>query len=155
MSLKSGTTIAWKNGVLACDKQMTDNGRIMRGACKAVVTADTVYAVTGTITRGLKFIQWLRDGGPDQEEKAPKLKDTVVVAMSMSTGKLTVWESDYPLVVEDAMFATGSGGDIALGAMAHGATPAQAVQYASRWDDGTGGGVQVFKSKRGQRNDKA
>lgn len=146
------TTIAYKNGVVACDKQCTDNGRICKGSYKAVLTADKVYVVTGKITMGLKFVEWLEQGGRDLEDvPAPKLKGTEILEMDLKTGKATVWEDDFPLPVEDKIMALGSGGDIALGAMAAGASPEESIKIAEKWDDGTGLGVQIFRSHYAKR----
>lgn len=147
------TTIAYKNGILACDKQCTDNGTKYRGSFKATVANDSVYIVTGTVVRGLKFIEWILNGGRDSDEDAPRLKDTQVIQMDLKTGKIHHWEADFPLPVEDRIAAWGSGGDIALGAMAAGASPEAAVKIASSWDDGTGFGVQMFRSERAKKRD--
>lgn len=142
------TTIAYKQGVVACDKQATNNGVVSRGSYKATTSPDgkTIYFITGTLTRGLKFVEWLVNGGREQEDEAPKLKKTVVLELDMKTGKAQLWEDDIPLPIEDRIAAFGSGGDIALGAMASGASPQEAVNISSRWDDGTGLGVQVYIS---------
>jgi len=142
------TTIAYRKGILATDKQATDNGTISKAACKATVIDGRVYAITGTLVRGLKFIDWLQS---DREEDAPKLKSTVVVEMDMKTGKARFWEADFPIPVEDSFYAWGSGRDVALGAMEWGADPQNAVLCAARWDDGTGKGVQYFESQRASR----
>ena len=138
------TTIAYRRGVVATDKQTTSNGTISRGRCKAMLFDDAVYCITGTLVRGIKFIKWLRS---EQTDNAPKLKSTVVLEMSMKTGKACLWEDSVPLPIEDSIWAAGSGGDLALGAMAQGASPEEAVRIATRYDDGTGKGVQIFSSK--------
>lgn len=48
----------------------------------------------------------------------------------------------YP--IKDEYFAIGSGGPYAMGAMAMGATPEEAVAIAARFDPGTGGEVEVM-----------
>lgn len=47
--------------------------------------------------------------------------------------------------VKDEFFAIGSGGPYAMGAMAMGATPEEAVAIASRFDPSTGGEVEVMQ----------
>lgn len=49
--------------------------------------------------------------------------------------------------IKDEFYAIGSGGPYAMGAMAMGATPEEAVAIASRFDPGTGGEVEVFNLK--------
>ncbi len=141
------TTIAYRRGVLATDKQSSSDGTIGRAACKVQRVGDSVFAISGTLVRGLKFIRWLQS---DREDDAPKLKNTEVVEMNMLTGKCRLWESDLATPVEDSFFAWGSGRDVALGAMQMGASPKEAIKCADRWDEGTGRGVQVFRSKQGE-----
>jgi hypothetical protein len=43
------------------------------------------------------------------------------------------------------VYATGSGGQLALGALAMGATPEEAIKVASKYDAYTGHGVQVWR----------
>jgi ATP-dependent protease HslVU (ClpYQ) peptidase subunit len=49
--------------------------------------------------------------------------------------------------ITDEFYAIGSGGPYAMGAMAMGATPEEAVAIASRFDPGTGGDVETFVLK--------
>lgn len=137
------TTIAYRDGVLATDKQGSDGGTICTAKIKASVIGPKVYAITGTVTRGLKFIHWLH---ADQESEAPSLKKTVVVEMDLNTGKCQVWETDFPMPLEDRFYAWGSGKEIAIGAMEWGANADDAIKCAAKWDEATGKGVQVFAS---------
>ena len=138
------TTIALKDGVLACDKQGTNYGTISTCAAKMVHSDSSVYCFCGTLTTGLKFINWLLD---EQRGKAPSIRKTCVVEMDKKTGAAYVWEDNIPIKIEDSVFATGSGGDVALGAMEAGATPEEAIKIATKWDTHTGKGVQVVVSK--------
>lgn len=49
--------------------------------------------------------------------------------------------------IKDEFFAIGSGGAYAIGAMAMGATPEEAVAIAAKFDPGTGGEVEAFELK--------
>ena len=138
------TTIAYKRGVIACDKQATEGGTIVRCASKAKIVDGKVYCISGSVATGLKFIRQLTES----DEPAEDFKATVV-CMDLKTGKATVYEgNDEPQIVEDVFYAWGSGGDVALGALAMGASPAEAVRIASKWDTSTGLGVQEFVSER-------
>jgi 20S proteasome alpha/beta subunit len=138
------TTIAYKNGVLATDTKASDGDLAALCTSKVYETADEVYAIAGTLSRGLKFVDWLLGG---EEGEAPKMKGVTVVCMSKKDRTVTIYEeTDYPMVVEDTMYAWGSGSHLAIGAMAHGATPKEAVAIANKWDNGSGLGVQVFRS---------
>ena len=126
------TTIAYKNGIIACDKQGTWYNQASKAPFKAIVTEDVVYLITGVLATGLRFIEYLQGG---QEGKPPKIKDTTIYEFDRNTGKLNVWESrhiSFPIV--DKIWADGSGGQFAIGAMAMGATPEQAVRIAIKYD---------------------
>lgn len=144
------TTIAWKDGVLACDSQATDMGTRSRAKSKLVLTDDYAYAVTGSLAFGLDFVRRLESG-----EEDPELKKATVVRMDRRTGQIVVFDPPgYPIPVEDKLFATGSGGDLALGAMAAGASAEEAVRIAIAWDADSGFGVQVVESDRAKRRRK-
>lgn len=49
--------------------------------------------------------------------------------------------------IKDTFYAIGSGGPYAMGAMAMGATPTEAVAIAARFDPGTGGAIETFELK--------
>lgn len=138
------TTIVWKPGVLATDKRITDDNLVFgNGAIKAVETEDKVYAITGTITRGLRFVNYLRK---NKKGNPPRLKDAVVVEFDKRSGRAQMWESRHtPLPCKD-FYVAGSGGQIALGALEMGATPEEAIRVASKYDAYTGNGVQVWRS---------
>jgi ATP-dependent protease HslVU (ClpYQ) peptidase subunit len=117
---------------------------MVQGGQKYVVTRDKVYAVSGTLVTGLRFIEWLKG---DREKTGPRLKDTVVVEFDRKTGQAQMWESRHvPLPCKD-VYVTGSGGQIALGALAAGADEKEAIQIASKYDAYTGNGVKVWRKE--------
>ena len=67
-----------------------------------------------------------------------------VILVDWLGGAWTVTKAMSPLEV-DTLWATGSGGEIALGAMKAGATAEQAVVIASEVDLGTGKGIDVYE----------
>ena len=142
------TTIAYKQGIVACDKQATDGCTVTGGSFKMVKGEASTYVITGTLTRGVRFTNWLEGG---QEGKAPKLKDTIVFEMDNTTGKAQVWEDKVPLPIEDTYWAHGSGGEVALGAMYMGASVEEAIRAATKHDTYTGKGVQVVYSKAAKK----
>lgn len=77
--------------------------------------------------------------------------DFVVFVFCLKTGNLDMycWSNPHVPMYKNAkgLHATGSGGDIALGAMAAGKTAAEAVKIASKYDPNTGGKIYTF-SKR-------
>ena len=137
------TTIVWQPGVLACDKRVTEDNIVSgNGACKAVEDATTVYAVTGTLTQGLRFVVYLQG---DRSGKPPRLKSATVIEFDKRTGAARVWECKYMSLPCKGVYAMGSGGQLALGAMSAGASPEEAIRIASKHDAYTGHGVQVWR----------
>ena len=62
-----------------------------------------------------------------------------------SDGMIERWENGHgPLLLQEEFAATGSGKDIAFGAMHMGATAVEAVEAAIRWDASCGGKVEVL-----------
>lgn len=143
------TTIAYKKGIIACDKQANDADLMSKCASKMLQTDDNVYCIAGTIVDGLRFVDWLESAS---EEDPPAFKKTTIVCMDKKTGKATLYEgTDYGTPVEDPMYAWGSGGHLAIGAMAQGAAPWDAVEIASKWDTNTGLGVQFVVSTKARK----
>ena len=140
------TTIAYKDGVIACDKQGTYYNQACKATFKAIVDDNYVYLITGTLHRGLRFIGWLQDNRADV--KPPKLKGTVVYVFDKTSGELTAWHHESQSEpVEDTTWADGSGGQFAMGAMEAGCTPSEAVKIACKYDVYSGNGVQSWTSK--------
>jgi hypothetical protein len=145
------TTIAYKNGTIAADRQATDGGLRLETDEKLTQRGDMVYAVAGVLATGLMTVSWLlrNNHNPWGEEGECPMKDdddgTCVVTMDLRTGTVEVWEAPgYPMSVKDKFAAWGSGAPVAIGAMAAGADAVEAVKIASAWDEGTGLGVRAF-----------
>lgn len=149
------TTIAYKRigkgAMLACDSQSSDDGLLYKAKSKAQVVGDKVYIICGTLGIGLAMIKWIESGSSDDCPIAGLSDDdsTEIFEMDLITGKAQLWEaSPVPLPIEDKMAAKGTGAGLAIGAMAMGATPTEAITVASKWDEATGMGVQTFKTRR-------
>ena len=63
---------------------------------------------------------------------------SAVILLDVQSGECAAVEDCFVTVVDDS-YAIGSGGAYAIGALAHGATPEQAVRIAARYDTGTCG----------------
>ena len=145
------TTIAYNRGEICCDSQSTVGGLACKAKMKAIKTATHVYMIAGNFAQGMAYIDWLKIGGPISDVESPKLSKTSVIQMDLKTGKCVEWEDDVPLPVEDRIMAWGSGGNIALGAMAAGADVYGAVNIACKWDAYSGGRAQYFISEAAKK----
>lgn len=143
------TTIVWKGGVLACDSQSSFGNHKYKCKTKLQLDDDIAFAICGALAEGLLIIDWCRSEEP---APFPGTDDTTVVMMCRRTGK--AWTIEHPgaaVPIEDKLFAAGSGAGIALGALAMGATPEEAVDAACKWDEASGFGVQVVVSEKARR----
>lgn len=141
------TTIAWKAGTIAADRKMDGwmhAGKLFR------LKDGSVFAGAGYYDEIVEVAAWIRGGCKPAEKpvvKDAEPDDTTDFLIACPDGKAYWLTSPYLRRVEilDPFVAIGSGKDIALGAMAAGATARRAIEIASRFDKDTGHGVQAIK----------
>lgn len=130
------TTVACNRSEMAADGRVTANGETFP-ATKIFRINGAIYGSAGLYAASVRFIEWARRG---EKGKLPRLaKD--FSALKLTTEGIYVITADDPtwMLCDADYFATGSGRDLALGAMAHGATPLEAVHTAMKWDTLSGG----------------
>lgn len=145
------TVIAWDGKTLAADKRATKWGLVYTVTKIFRVSGPNGYGyqlvgVSGDATRGAELIAWLESGG--DPARYPPLLDKENKAVLMCIGsdrRIRLYENTaFPYVVEDAMWAEGQGRDFALSAMHSGRTATEAVEWASRFLDGCGNGIDTL-----------
>lgn len=152
----SMTTIAYKDGIIACDSAWSYNGGVSSSAKKLIRLrkSGALIGLTGgndvrevialferiTTVRGLPSYGELAavkvdSGGllilPPTRKRPPRIFKFSTTNKNLDhedADDLGLWEISLPIA------AAGSGGDYATGAMAAGKTAAQAVAIACRWD---------------------
>ena len=139
------TTIAYRDGILAADTRATDDGYhpgIAR--CEKLFRVDgDIIATAGDDAPGMVFVDWY----PKRKKRVKppaKLIDGDADFCCLVLTKEGLWWYDKwcrPGKVMHDFYAIGSGGSYAMGAMDRGATAAQAVETAMRYDCYTGGDV--------------
>lgn len=131
------TTIATDGKTMAGDGQSEACHTIISQSKKKVIRLPdgSLCGCAGGGVDAQMFVKWLGDGGPK-----PKLKDICALRL-MPDGSLLYYNERCEPSPVDAPCAVGSGMDFAIGAMLHGATPAEAVAIAVQRDPGTGGKV--------------
>lgn len=140
------TTVAFKDGVLAVDRCTSHGGLRYQTDQKLLRRGPWWYAITGDLAAGLCFVDWHEAGRPYWP--CPLNEDVQVVAFNVETGEIGVWEAPGAFIRSvDKFEAWGSGSHLAIGAMAAGASAAEAVKIAAAWDEGTGFGVRTVKAK--------
>lgn len=144
------TTVAYRNGALAADTQMTDGTTKSAGRKIIYVREKRAWiGVAGAVCDCQKFIRFFSD-----EEDADEMDDDddYTALVMHDDGRVECWTSDLKKdqLEPGAFYAIGSGGPVALGAMHMGADARRAVEVSMVVDLHTGGEVTVAKmgSKR-------
>jgi len=111
------TTIAYRDGVMACDSSCWVDGVLQHRVQKIHRVGGGLVGFAGSIAYGLAIVEWLKDGADD--DRYPKEKDGTVIIVD-SRGRISALESESKTVcrIRDRFVAIGSGSAIALGAMA-------------------------------------
>lgn len=139
------TTIAWDGKTLAADNCLTDNGHRVRFTGKLRRLKDgRLAAIAGGAAAGLALLDWL-DSATDDPPAIHGRADALVIGLDRK-----VWVYDkrgFPLEIAESLYAMGSGGELALGAMMAGASAAKAVAIAVERDGGSGFGVSTLTLK--------
>lgn len=124
------TTIAANSKYIAADTycSVTNTNKGFH-ASKITRCGSTVVACAGPSTVCHQFIEWRRGGKP------PKFASVLFEALVLDASGLYLFvNSVHPDRVLDGRYAIGSGGPYALGALAFGATPKAAVEFACSHD---------------------
>lgn len=137
------TTIAYRDGIMAADSLAT-GGDVRRGeVAKLDTLADgTILGLTGSSGLAPLVCAWLAAGA--KWEDRPKLPDGLTIGglLVRPGGTVFVISTNFVLQQVTAEFhAQGSGNEIAIGAMAMGATAEQDVAVAAKFDIYTGGAI--------------
>jgi len=137
------TTIAYKRGILAADSQITAGNRIItsQNAVKIVRLSDgRLLGHCGQMRHMRPLIAYLEGDStryPDMEKDATAIVVHVDGRVELHFGR----HPDEAFEEEAEFYAIGSGSELALGAMAMGATAIEAVNVAIRFDTSSGGEV--------------
>lgn len=148
------TTIAYKNGELAFDSLVTAGNDVIGYTKKGFKIGPYIFAGCGNPEFLQEFTDWVR--ADFKEESAPCLAVTseisseIFLVHSDNRNQVVRYtEHLIPIVYEKLRgghgFATGSGANYALGAMAAGASAQQSCIIAAKYDLGTGGRIRVLR----------
>lgn len=147
------TTIACNKEALYGDLQFTQpsNGHKFKGKSKVfkvkahpdVYHEDFIVGFCGTAVDIVTVISYFTM--PDMFDKPPKVKDMTGLVLTASQQIFLLEDYTKWLAVDAKYFAIGSGAQYALGAMAEGAHPRDAVKIAMKHDAFTGMGIRGFE----------
>lgn len=141
------SVIAWDGKTLAADRQASCGGRITT-TVKIFSHDDKLIGLIGPHESAHRLYNWILNGMnpisfPANLETDGGIPTVYVIHKSGHTVKFE--DCPYPIVIKDKLWADGGGGDLALGAMAMGATAAEAVEIASKYNVHCGCGVDEFR----------
>lgn len=139
------TVIAWKDGVMAADS-VSSRGDTRYHVKKLHRVENVLAGFAGGTDSAEALLEWFRRGRrPDDFPKSQE-KDNFAVAVFALSGKIfTIDQTPYPTQMLAPFGAIGNGREVAIGAMAAGASAEGAVIHACTWCDGCGGPLQIEK----------
>lgn len=152
------TCVCYRDGEAAADRWMIDAWTRTGQAPKIAKRGPLLAGVTGETAFGRVFLDWFR--GPEFEgwldsdgSRYPNLvnaakpdKETHGYIFLPDHSVIRFEQGQPPFRTVQPFFAVGSGAWVAVGAMEMGASAAQAVAAAHKWDIGTSGSYDVLRS---------
>lgn len=135
------TTIAYRDGTMACDSRLT-GGFVSLAPSKVIVGKRLMVGFCGDYAGGYVGAQYLAEESQDKPDTCSEDDNEYIV----TDGK-KIWLADTKLrlaPVGDRFWAVGSGGIAAMAAMYAGADAKTAVQIAIKVDENSGGKVKTF-----------
>lgn len=146
------TVIAYRSGTLAADRHIHARNMVV-GSCTKIIRHEdgTLAGAAGSSTACTGFLNWVKIMGREsfsndcpcwEHEESGTSSGMIVLA----DGRMRLYDlkSGAYEEVEAPYFAIGDGAELALGAMATGATAAEAVRAACEHSVWCGGGCDVL-----------
>jgi hypothetical protein len=138
------TTFAYKDGVLAADSAATCSGTY-QGSTQKIFASKRggLVAVSGDMAANAAFKKWVEEKHCQGE--VPDTDAAYSAIWIKPNGEIYVIEFRAAVRLDAPFVAGGSGMDLATGAMAFGATAAEAVQVAAAFDTSTALPIQIAR----------
>ena len=136
------TIICWDGKTLAADKRASNNG-LIRTTTKIFRVNDCLVGFSGDLDQCMEMVNWVRGGCAISDfPTSQRDKDRWITLGVINQAGLRVYEmTPFPIIYEDAFWATGSGRDYAIAALHLGKTAREAVEISSIFDTGCGNGI--------------
>jgi len=139
------TTIVWDGKNLASDSRSCSEGTIDPGVCKKIFSNKNVlYALAGDYAQCMEVVRWMSEGRDPYSEPAFHEPEYQILMIRNGTGYFFSGEL-YGYEVT-APVAYGSGREVALGALAAGASAKKAVEAACMLDPNSAPPIKVVKT---------
>jgi 20S proteasome alpha/beta subunit len=138
------TTIAIRDGVIAADTWIGNGIGLGRVSKIFIVKDKYVIAGAGTWSSIIKFVRWVERGrkalnyvGLQEDNRVLLVEYTDIPKRKYAIKHYDSCTDYLGYEIEADFFAIGSGYELAIGAMAHGASAVNAVHIASQYDTTT------------------
>lgn len=154
------TTIAYRDGILASDSKMTANGTYVGNYEKVLkvisvekqswfdkllkrdpITTTYLVGCCGVVNDIQDYMEFIFSDGPQPTGDL----NCLIVTIEEETREILLYESGAAIgmKIDSDYVATGSGSEVALGALYQGATAVEAVEAAIHHDNMSGGKIQT------------
>lgn len=148
------TTIACTLTEMAADTAVANSGPLYH-ADKMFRVGVSIFGTAGDGFMDLAFIEWVKSSrrSPQSLQKMIPLehRDDISI-LEIRPGGIYLWNGwGIPERIHEKFYAIGSGAMVAIEALTRGATPAEAVKSATRWDEYTHAPIQTERLKRPRR----
>lgn len=149
------TVIAWDGKSIAADRQGTSGGIAATVSKIRKLKNGEVLTGYGYLSEVFALMRWYEAGAVKEDWPSFQTKEDWSGLIIMSPeGKITYYEyTPHPHTLKEKIYAWGGGAELALGALAAGASAKEAVLIASKYQIGCGKGVDVHHSKRNRKAD--
>lgn len=149
------STVAYKDGVIACDSQVSNGSEYQNGIMKIGRTRRFLFGFAGRLGAMRPSYDWLlriedryTDIMPEEfyrwsDELGLEDEDGTILIADRSGNLWTITTGGYVVPHPRRFEAIGSGGAYSVGAMVFGASAVESVEVAKALDTGTSG--QTFK----------
>lgn len=137
------TTIAYKDGVIAADSLVASDNLIVGEVRKIVRVANLLAGASGLASATSAFLDWVENGYLDDDD-IPEWPESFEGFIAHPDGTIEVFDSFGSHEIKTAIYASGSGDSVALGAMDAGASAIEAVEIACRRTLGSTPPIQVL-----------
>lgn len=139
------TVIAWDGQTLAADKRATSGSGIARTVTKIQRHGDALLAMTGSWDIAAEIREWWKAGAKAADFPEKAREDVATLIVISRSGVDTYAAGPYPMRIEQAQCAFGTGRDFAEATMYLGKSAAEAVAVASRFQTDCGNGVDILR----------
>jgi ATP-dependent protease HslVU (ClpYQ) peptidase subunit len=139
------TTIAFKDGILACESQVTNNNAVC-GYCqsKIQILEDIAIGFSGSLRDQKLFVDWYKAGEKIEDRPKYNSDNWESIIINVETKEVSEYHDGYLIEYKYDFYALGSGCFLATGAMAAGATAEEAVKIACKYDIYSSGEIHVL-----------